>query len=283
MSVSWNSVGVASLFLLSYHIDNSPPANFSLINPTQNAELELWTQLLIQTPLMPLGSHTLSVQLLVPAVDFFSLFVNFAIVQNTTRLINLEAVPNITTSVTASNTTASSSSKISNPSNSTITMAMITDHGHISHGAIAGIAVATFIGIFIALSIWRYTFRKREVTVLEPSSIPVPYSQGGTNPDGRYRLPLYAPSAQRTKTGQPRDLLMPPLDRGATPEGQENISAPRMESKGQVSSHSDQYGSDQSVPAERNNESDEDRDDIISLPPDYITLRRSLIVSHTLV
>jgi len=88
--------GESSVYSLSYVIDQGQAVNFTLNNPSENPQMAIDNQLLVQTPLLPFGQHTLIIKLLKTNLlsEAFVLSSN-VIVQNSNLARNLEVVPAI--------------------------------------------------------------------------------------------------------------------------------------------------------------------------------------------
>jgi len=109
----------SALSLMSYTLDDGPPINFTITNPTNSANPEITSQLIVQTPRLPsAGAHRFSMILTGAAgTDNVVITVSSIIIQNATLPVVPGAIPPVPSSPAASSSSSSSSS-VSTESNS---------------------------------------------------------------------------------------------------------------------------------------------------------------------
>ena len=261
-SFAFKTTGNSSTLEFSYEIDQGPPINFTLENPFSNPSViaAMTPQLLLQTPPLSPGPHTLRLTVLKSSDGLISILGRQFIVQNTTRLVQLEAVPSIP-----------NSSMISNP------VLDVVRKGHRTNEAvIAGAAVSAFVILFIGLWAWLKWRKKGRVSILDQRRVSQPFDIPDHHPSGRFRLSQYT---TRTKTNKYREAfssisleLNQPIqwEHG---QGGTTIDVPQSDEEHRIRYRCHEDGGelhDAEVQHGNNNE-----DEVISLPPMYSTLRRS--------
>lgn len=165
---------------LSYTIDSGEPVIFTIEKPAQGQSNLIFSQLILQTPPLSHGPHTLTLTTHVPGSlqDFFALT---AIVQNTTQPINLTPVPSISSSISFSTSSSLSTSHRNTSSNA-----------HIDFRIIMGIALGTSMVILLIL-LWLCRRRIRKRAVMERNKLHVavdPFSPPDPAQIGRRRFML---------------------------------------------------------------------------------------------
>ena len=269
----FNTTRDAAGFLLSYNIDQGSHVNFTLPDTTHTTGLPS-QQLLIQTPPLTPGTHMLTLTLVKPPpggsnsnmIQGISLMV-----QNRTRSRTLQAVPPIPSSITTSSSEISPSISSDTHSSPSTTSKGIQNDNNLRPAVIAGITVGLLVTLLVGLWLWRRIVRKRQTHNEDHTSVAKPFSGPELQQVRRFRLAQYTTREKTNKYREALGVLAPGLPRST--EMDEAEDQPRRiryrlhEDGGEVTD------------LEHGNVNDDD--DVISLPPIYATLRRSLSELHT--
>ena len=177
--------------VLSYTIDDGPPINFTVGTPTSpNATLLIDFQLIIQTPILAQGLHSLRMTIVGPnaGADGNSFSPRMIIAQNTTRSSNLDPVPSLTSTGALIISQESRSSR------------------HISQGALVAMVLSVGLVLLIGTFTLRFTQARRKRQKIADNSTIVQESFSLPDPDQRGRF-YVAQYMTREKTEKYREAL----------------------------------------------------------------------------
>lgn len=188
-TVSENNL--ASCSILSYTVDSSPPVNITAEISVRDIDGTIFPQLILQTPPFLRQQHTLTLTCLEPWNETEAPILS-AIVQNTTRSIDLAPFPSILSSALSIQGMSSTSSTLpSSPRTSAPFTAALPNAHHINNGIITAIAVSTFVILLIVVWFWRRFVQNRTTLKHDRQSMAEPFSAPDPVQIGQYRLAQY--------------------------------------------------------------------------------------------
>jgi len=177
----------------SYIIDKQQAVNFTLSSPAMASGQLIDYQLLMQTPKLSAGFHTLNMTFLGPSGLDGTITARQIIVQNSTSLVDLAAVPAIVaTSSLSTPSPLSSSGHTTNPYN-----AKRISKGTIS--AISACALGFFIILILVFACYKRTRRKKRILKAQQPKHPLsPFSPPPPIVVNRFRIAQYT-TAEKTE------------------------------------------------------------------------------------